>query len=152
MAATEPCQEIGEIRDLMTPRPVSVPPDAAVGSVWQTMSERRFRHMPVVDAEGRLLGLVSQRDLLVAQLSGESIGFDDQRPASELMHSELDTVRPDCCVAEAARHMLRTKRSCLPVVDADGVLVGILTEADYLRSATRDVPPCTCGGVSKVED
>ena len=148
----EPCREIGEIRDLMTPRPVSVPPDAAVGSVWQTMSERRFRHMPVVDAQGRLLGLVSQRDLLVAQLSGESIGFDDPRPASELMHSELDTVRPECCVAEAARHMLRTKRSCLPVVDADGVLVGILTEADYLRSATRDVPPCTCGGVSVGED
>jgi CBS domain-containing protein len=131
---------------------VSVSPDAAVGNVWQTMSERRFRHMPVVDAEGRLLGLVSQRDLLVAQLSGECIDFNDQRPASELMHSELDTVRPDCCVAEAARHMLRTKRSCLPVVDVDGVLVGILTEADYLRSATRDVPPCTCGGVSTVED
>ena len=46
MAATEPCREVGEVRDLMTPRPVSVPPDAAVGSVWQTMTERRFRHMP----------------------------------------------------------------------------------------------------------
>jgi CBS domain-containing protein len=132
----------------MTPRPVSVPPDAAVGSVWQTMTERRFRHMPVVDAQGRLLGLVTQRDLLVkAQRSGGRVDFSDERPASELMHSELDTVRPECCVAEAARHMLRTKRSCLPVVDAEGVLLGILTEADYLRSATRDVPPCTCGGV-----
>ena len=71
MTATEPCREVGVVRDLMTPRPVSVPPDAAVGSVWQTMNERRFRHMPVVDAEGRLLGLVTQRDLLVtAQRSG----------------------------------------------------------------------------------
>ena len=151
MAATEPCREVGEVRDLMTPRPVSVPPDTTVGDVWQTMSERRFRHMPVVDAEGCLLGLVSQRDLLVAQLSGECIDFTDRRPASELMHSELDTVRPECCIAEAARHMLRTKRSCLPVVDANGVLVGILTEADYLRSATRDVPPCTCSGVGAAE-
>ena len=148
MVATEPCREVGEVRDLMTPRPVSVPPDTAVGSVWQTMTERRFRHMPVVDAQGRLLGLVTQRDLLVkAQRSGGRVDFSDQRPASALMHSELDTVRPECCVAEAARHMLRTKRSCLPVVDAEGVLLGILTEADYLRSATRDVPPCTCGGV-----
>jgi CBS domain-containing protein len=47
--------------------------------------------------------------------------------------------------------MLRTKRSCLPVVDANGVLVGILTEADYLRSVTRDVPPCTCGGVGAAQ-
>jgi CBS domain-containing protein len=44
--------------------------------------------------------------------------------------------------------MLRTKRSCLPVVDEEGVLVGILTEADYLRLATRGAPPCTCGGVA----
>ena len=152
MADTQACREVGEVRDLMTPRPVSVPPDAAVGGVWQTMSERRFRHMPVVDAEGCLLGLVSQRDLLVAQLSGECIDFNDPRPASELMHSELDTVRPECCIAEAARHMLRTKRSCLPVVDANGVLVGILTEADYLRSATRDVPPCTCGGIVAAQE
>jgi CBS-domain-containing membrane protein len=68
------------------------------------------------------------------------------------MHRKLDTVRPECCAAEAARHMLRSKRSCLPVVDASGVLVGILTEADYLRSATRDVPPCTCGGVGAAQE
>jgi CBS domain-containing protein len=65
-----------------------------------------------------------------------------------LMQESVDTVRPECCAAEAARHMLRNKRSCLPVVNDGGVLVGILTEADFLRLATRDVPPCTCGGVS----
>ncbi|HEY5657590.1 MAG TPA: CBS domain-containing protein [Myxococcota bacterium] len=153
MTATQPCREVGEVRDLMTPRPVSALPDAPVGSVWQTMNERRFRHMPVADAAGRLLGLVTQRDLLVAaQLSDQRIDFSDERPVSELMHRKIDTVHPECCTAEAARHMLRTKRSCLPVVDANGVLVGILTEADYLRSATRDVPPCTCGGVGAAED
>jgi CBS domain-containing protein len=44
--------------------------------------------------------------------------------------------------------MLRHKRSCLPVVDDRGELVGILTEADFLRLATREVPPCSCGGVT----
>jgi CBS domain-containing protein len=57
-------------------------------------------------------------------------------------------VRPECCAAEAARHMMRTKRSCLPVVDETGALVGILTEADYMRLSTRGVPPCSCGGVA----
>jgi CBS domain-containing protein len=133
----------------MTPHPVAVPPDEALGVVWKTMTDRRFRHMPVVDAEGRLLGIVSQRDLLAsARARGQSLDFTDERPVSSVMHARIDTVEPECCAAEAARHMLRTKRSCLPVVDGAGVLVGILTEADYLRMATRGAPRCTCGGVT----
>ena len=71
----EPCQQGVCVRDLMTPHPVAVPPDEALGVVWKTMTERRFRHMPVVDAEGRLLGIVSQRDLLAsARARGQSRG------------------------------------------------------------------------------
>jgi CBS domain-containing membrane protein len=105
--------------------------------------------MLVSDETNGLLGLVSQRDLLAAAHSaGLHIDCDDDRPISELMHESVDTVRPDCCAAEAARYMLRSKHSCLPVINDDGALVGILTEADFLRVVTRDVPPCTCGGVS----
>ena len=148
MSFAEPCREVGEVRELMTPRPVTVSPNAPVREVWRTMTERRFRHMPVADEGGHLVGIVTQRDLLVAaRASDERVVFDDDRPVSEVLHREVDTVRPECCAAEAARHMLRTKRSCLPVVDEEGAVVGILTEADYLRVATRDVPPCTCGGV-----
>jgi len=113
------------------------------------MAQRRFRHMLVSDESNGLLGLVSQRDLLAAaHAEGLRIDSDDDRPISELMHGFVDTVRPDCCAAEAARYMLASKHSCLPVVDDRGVLVGILTEADFLRLATREVPPCTCGGVT----
>ena len=113
------------------------------------MNERRFRHMLVAGDAGRLVGIVTQRDLLVAaRVLERRIDFDDDRPVSDVMNRAVDTVRPECCAAEAARHMLRTKRSCLPVVDDEGALVGILTEADYLRLATRGAPPCTCGGVT----
>jgi hypothetical protein len=44
--------------------------------------------------------------------------------------------------------MLSSKHSCLPVVDDDGALIGVLTEAGFLRLATREVPPRPCGGVS----
>ena len=149
MASEESCRAAGEVGDLMTPRPTTVPPDTPVSEAWRTMTERRFRHMPVVEDGGRLVGIVTQRDLLVAaRVSGQRIDPDDDRPVSELMKREVDTVRPECCAAEAARHMLRTKRSCLPVVDETGTLVGILTEADYLRLAARGTPPCTCGGVA----
>ena len=133
----------------MTPQPVTTPPDTAVGEVWRIMNERRFRHMLVAEDSGHLVGIVTQRDLLVtARASERKIDFDDDRPVSEVMSRTMDTVRPECCAAEAARHMLRTKRSCLPVVDEEGALVGVLTEADYLRLATRGAPACTCGGVA----
>ncbi len=149
MQITEPCRAAGEVADLMTPDPVTVQPTASVGEVRNTMAERRFRHMLVSDGTNRLLGLVSQRDLIAIAHSADSqVEIDDDRPISELMHSSVVTARPACCAAEAARHMLSSKQSCLPVVDDGGVLVGILTEADFLRLATRDVPPCTCGGLS----
>jgi CBS domain-containing membrane protein len=149
MQTTEPCRAAGEVADLMTPDPVTVEPTAPVGEVWKTMAERRFRHMLVSDEASGLLGLVSQRDILAAAHSAElRIDSDDDRPISELMHRSIVTVRPDCCAAEAARYMLSSKRSCLPVLNDGGELIGILTEADFLRLATRGVPPCTCGGVS----
>ena len=149
MAPEETCRAAGEVGALMTPRPVTTPPDTAVGEVWRIMNERRFRHMLVAADAGRLAGIVTQRDLLVAARASERrIDFGDDRPVSDVMNRAVDTVRPECCAAEAARHMLRTKRSCLPVVDEEGALVGILTEADYLRLATRGAPPCTCGGVA----
>ena len=153
MGRSEPCCAAGEVKSLMTPEPVTVTPDTAVSEVWLTMNERRFRHMLVVGERGELLGLVTQRDLLFAASRADAkLDFRDERPVSEMMHRDLDTVRGDCCAAEAARHMLRIKRSCLPVVDETGIVIGILTEADYLRLATRDAPPCTCDGVSAAGD
>jgi CBS domain-containing membrane protein len=149
MDIIEPCRETGEVRDLMTPDPMTVPPDATLGEVQRTMKERRFRHMLVCDEAGHLLGLVSKRDLLL-DTSSDGAPIDSRRPISELMRRNVDTVRPDCCAAEAARHMLRSKRSCLPVVGDGERVVGILTEADFLRLATRDVPPCSCGGLNAV--
>ncbi len=133
---------------MMTPDPICVGPETSVAEVWRTMSERRFRHMPVVGEDGRLIGMVSQRDLIVAAPSPAGpAGAEAERPVSKLMRTEIDTVGVVCCAAQAARHMLRSKRSCLPVVDAEHKIIGILTEGDYLRLATRGVPPCTCGGV-----
>jgi CBS domain-containing protein len=149
MQTMEPCRAAGEVLDLMTPDPVTVQPTASVGEVWKTMVERRFRHMLVSDEANRLLGLASQRDLVAeAHSAGIQVDSDDDRPISELMHTSVVTVRPECCAAEAARYMLSSKHSCLPVVNDGGVLVGILTEGDFLRLATREVPPCTCGGLS----
>jgi len=149
MQIIEPCRAASEVADLMTPDPVTVRPTAPVGEVWRIMTERRFRHMLVSDETNGLLGLVSQRDILAAAHSADlRVDSHDSRPIVELIRRSPVTVRPECCAAEAARYMLGSKHSCLPVIDDAGVLVGILTEGDFLRLATRGVPPCTCGGVS----
>ena len=144
----EPCQRGECIADVMTPKPITVTPEVPVSQVFALMNERRIRHVPVVDANGQLLGIVSQRDLLSHAQSG-SITTPNWSAVTieEIMRDGVDTVEPECCAAEAARHMLRTKRGSLPVVDAQGTLVGIVTEADFVRLAVRGQPPCTCGGV-----
>jgi CBS domain-containing protein len=148
MTSEESCRAAGQVGNLMTPEPTTVPPETPIGEAWRMMTERRFRHMPVVKDGGSLVGIVTQSDMLVAARgTGQRIDFDNERPVSEVMNREVDTVRPETCAAEAARHMLRTKHSCLPVVNEKGSLVGILTEADYMRLSTRGAPPCSCGGV-----
>ena len=148
-----PCCAAGRVSELMTPDPVTVLPETAAGEVWETMNERRFRHMPIADSEGVLVGIVSARDLMLALHSAEAANAaKGDLPIAELMHPEVDTARADCCAGEAARHMLRTKRSCLPVVEKDAKIIGILTEADFIRNFLRSSQPCSCGGLDGTSD
>ena len=100
----EACQKAGTVEELMTPRPIAVAPETSVGEVWRIMTERRFRHMPVVTSDGRLAGILSQRDMVAAAASPDALpGGGDARPVSELMHRAVDTVRPWC--VDAARSL-----------------------------------------------
>lgn len=101
----------------------------------------RIRHMPVLEGE-RLVGVVSQRDLLAASLS-RALDFEASHRRSflksvavdEVMARDVVTVAPDTPIVEAALLMIRRKIGCLPVVDAKGAPVGLVTETDLLRSA-----------------
>jgi CBS domain-containing protein len=102
----------------------------------------RVRHLPVVDGD-RLIGLVSHRDLARATPSSLIGGARNanaevgKRRAKEIMRTELVTVRPDEPLFRAAQRMWEAKLGCLPVTDDDGKLLGILTQADFLRLAIR---------------
>jgi CBS domain-containing protein len=101
----------------------------------------RIRHMPVLEDE-KLVGIVSQRDLLAASLS-RALEFEPEHrrtflrsvEVSEVMTRSVVSVSPETPLGEVARLMIRHKVGCVPVVDAGGTPVGLVTETDLLRAA-----------------
>lgn len=120
----------------MTPDVRVVHPDDSIARLRDVMSEKHIRHVPVIDEDGSLIGLVSERDLL-----RRAVGLEDEVPlslseelsaalkVSDVMTWSVETVEADDDVATAAAIMLDNKYGCLPVLE-QGELAGILTEAD----------------------
>ncbi len=135
-----------KIRDLMSTDVVTLTEDETLAHAQRCMAQGRIRHLPVV-RERCLVGLITHRDLLAASFSiFAEVKADEQRrvfstvPVVEAMHRDVVTVSPDLGVSQAARILLENKYGCLPVVDEAGDLLGIVTEADFLRLTVRLLP------------
>ncbi len=128
------------VAELMTQEVETLSADDSLVLADTLMRSRRIRHLPVVRA-GRLVGIVTHRDLLreQADVTARIPISEEERFVSlavgELMTTDVKTASPDEPAREAARRMLEGKLGCLPVVDGDGELVGIVTEVDFLRWA-----------------
>jgi len=95
------------------------------------MEWRHIRHVPVEDDEGRLVGLISHRDLLRLLAKGLLSRSAKEVTVKEIMIRDLMTVAPETPALEALAIMRRRKVGCLPVVENDR-LVGIVTAYDFL--------------------
>lgn len=107
----------------MTTNPITVHGDLSVSNALKIIQERQVRHLPVVDDQETLVGIVAEKDLLRAD-SGESV--------ARVMSSDVITVTEYTALEEAARIMADRKVSSLPVM-RDGRLVGIITETDLFN-------------------
>lgn len=128
--------------DLMSDRVVAVRAEDDVAAVHELMLHHGIRHVPVVDDEERLIGLISHRDLLRHALieQADVPRSVEKAVQSRILAREVMTEHPDAVSLEddlfsAAQLMLEHKWGCLPVVGEGGRLVGILTEADFVRMA-----------------
>lgn len=129
------------VSDLMHREVVTVQHDDRLDLADDIMHLGRIRHLPVLEGE-KLVGILSSRDLLAASLS-KALEFEPQQrraflrsvEVKEAMTGEVETATPEHSVIDAGRRMLRRKIGCLPVVDADGTFLGLLTETDLLRAA-----------------
>jgi CBS domain-containing protein len=107
------------------------------------MRTERIRHLPVVDEQGLVVGIVSQRDLFYSALV-QALGFGSATHdrmlctilVKEVMTENVVTTRPDALVTAAAHIMVDRKIGCLPVIDGE-TLIGILSESDIVSAVAR---------------
>ena len=127
------------VRDLMTQDVIAARPDDSLARLRDMMVDRDVRHMPVIESEKDLVGLVSQRDLLRNHLIEQADVPDfiedallERLRVRELMTTGVVSIDPESDIRIAAQSMYENKYGCLPVVEGTR-LVGILTEADFVR-------------------
>ena len=122
------------VSDLMSRDLFTVGPDDLAELAVRVMQWQRIRHVPVEDAEGRLVGMVTPQSVM--SLVG---GGGDGQAVRDVMERDPIAVAPDTSTDAALALMRDADASCLPVV-ADGKLVGIVTERDFVRALARKHP------------
>lgn len=115
-----------KVRDLMTPNPQTVTPTDLLSLAEEKMRRGRFRRLPVTDAAGSLVGIITDGNLR------EHVGYLASTRVSAAMVERLVTISPDAPIEAAAQLMIWHKVGGLPVVDDAGRLAGIVTESDLL--------------------
>jgi acetoin utilization protein AcuB len=131
------------VRDFMTGGPATIGWEEPAASAWSLMEARKIRHLPVLDADQRLVGILSEADLREAVAGLLPPGRTDLAGApptlivGKVMTPRTDAVHPDSDIVHAAQVMQNRKIDALTVVEDDRV-IGILTDIDILR-AFRDL-------------
>jgi CBS domain-containing protein len=130
-----------QVRSVMKSPPGVVAPDSLLFDAVALMVDRRVRHLPVVDAGRRVVGMLSDRDVRTA-VGDPSRALEDEAvrerlratPVSAIMSRGSLTIGARATVPEAARTLVRQDVGALPVVDHEGRLVGIVSYVDVIRA------------------
>ncbi|MEO2279254.1 CBS domain-containing protein [Pseudoalteromonas pernae] len=125
--------------NIMTTDLVTIAPDATLHQAHEVMREHNIRHIPVVDEDQQLLGMLTQK-VMIAQVMKIISVFgasalerkEKQTLVSEIMSTDFDSVAPQEPLIDIAKFFLTNRHGCMPVV-SDDKLVGLLTSSDFVR-------------------
>ena len=113
----------------MSQAPVTIRDDTVYWEAFNTMREKDLHHIPVINQDNAVVGILTRRDLQIAAQHFK----EAQVEVSEVMHTPVITISPDELLSDAAKKMIDNRIGGLPVLDSSGTMVGILTETDLLR-------------------
>ena len=139
-----------KVRELMSRQVVTIGTADSCREAVARMHKTRIRHLPVLNRDGLLVGVITDRDLrhylfsprVFRDLGATSVDtLFKAVPVAQIMSTDVVATEPDAEVADAARLMVEEKVGSLPVLE-NGRVVGMLTETDMLREVVRADATC----------
>lgn len=136
------------VAELMTVDPLCLMRSSSLKDAHDLMRQKNVRHIPVIDESGQLAGMLTQK-IMIAKVMGLMAQYgatalerkEKQLLVSELMATDFAAVTAEQSLAEVAEFFVSNRHGCLPVVDNDNKIIGILTSSDFVRLAARLLKP-----------
>jgi len=129
------------VKDQMTTPAITLTPDAPFQEGLKLMRERKIRRIPIVDKDQKLVGIVSERDLLHAEPSpATSLSVWEMNyllwklKLGDVMTKQVIAVTPSTTLQDAASLMIKHKIGGLPVIDTNEHVIGVITETDIFKA------------------
>lgn len=143
---------ITTVAELMTADPLCLLRSASLKDAHDLMREKNVRHIPVIETNGELVGMLTQK-IMIAKVMGLMAQYgatalerkEKQLLVSELMATDFAAVTAEQPLVEVADFFVANRHGCLPVVDGDNKIIGILTSSDFVRLAARLLKPTAQG-------
>lgn len=133
------------VAEIMTPNVYTSNMDTPIAQALEICSEKKIRHLPIVDELGELVGLVTDRDLRycisprIGTISENNADRESlKRPVHLIMIRNTISTSPRASLAEAAQLMLDHRVGCLVVIDPDRHVIGMITSSDLIRCIAKD--------------
>ncbi|GGY95710.1 CBS domain-containing protein [Shewanella fodinae] len=134
-----------KVQDIMTANVVCISDGATIKDAHLLMQSRGVRHLPVIsEADGTLVGLLTHKKMIatvVGLLNRYGAGALDRRerytPLVELMETDFTPLTTDTALADVVDYFISNKHGCLPVVDSERKVLGIVTSSDFVKLCSK---------------
>ncbi|WP_192022133.1 HPP family protein [Shewanella sp. WPAGA9] len=134
-----------KVSDIMTPNPICISNEASLKDAHQLMQSRNVRHLPVIsETDGKFVGMLTHKKMIATVLSvlnkyGQGALDRKERytPIADIMDTQVDKLGLDEPLPVVVQYFIDNKLGCLPVLDRDNRVLGIVTSSDFIKLCQR---------------